>query len=229
MNQEQARIQEEELDKLLESGLLISLEKKEELESFLKKASEIISSPIPNSEKGKNKLYTEYKDSMKNYGKTLGETTYNFGLTEDEYKTIRKIIYQELEYDRQDLFIALVVKENFFEVVEKGGQHKKAFKENDVAIFEIDIHDITRISHLIGKYKVKGLNNMAVNYAEVVRKIGDISKVFENFNRRGEEMSEAGANWIHGLEKSDDAVEVEEEKVLVDKKIQPKNDSKKES
>jgi hypothetical protein len=231
MNQTQEQIQQEALEKLLDSGLLLEIDDKNVLDETLKKAASIITTPIPEKAEDKDKAFGEYRETMIKYGGTLSKIKFNFGLKESEYKLIRKIIFQELEYDRQDLFIALSVRDNFFDVVETAEWQKTKFKggEDAVEIFKIDIHDITRISHLIGQYKIKGLNKVATSYAEVIRKIGDISKIFEHYNKLGEQMSEAGGNWIQNLEKepvdeTEEKVEVNgEERVLVDKKIQPKS------
>jgi len=221
MNQLQQDLQNEQLKKLIESNIILNEEDRNSLDTILNDVDKLISTEIPKdiTEHNKNTLFEKCKEYMLTYGRTFSGVKYTFGLSEAEYKLIKKIICQELEYDRQDLFIALVVKENFFDAIEKSEDwHKEKFKtEDNIDFFYVDIHEITRISHLIGQYKIKGLNKVSSNYAEVVRKIGDISKIYEYYNNLGNHMRQKCDNWIKGLVDKTS----EEEKVLVNKTTKP--------
>ena len=231
MTPEQKQATDEQLQALLDSGIVLAKPVVEELQSILDKAHDIITAPMPSTNSEKDVAYAEYKETMISYGRTLGEVLYTFGLVEAEYKLLRNAICKELEYNRQDLFIAIVTKENFFDKIEsRSGWTQNKFSAKDgLEKFPIDIHDTTRISHLLSEYKVKGLTTSALTYANIVRKIGDISKVFEHFNQLGEAMSERGGNWVQGLSEEETAqeiasVESDEERVLVDTKLAPKGE-----
>lgn len=237
MTSGQKQVADEQLGSLLDSGIVLAKTKSEELQDILDNAHNIITAPMPKTNEEKDKVYAEYKETMMSYGKTLGEVSYTFGLLESEYKLLRNAICKDLEYNRQDLFIAIVVKDNFFDKIENrnGWQQNKFSAKDGLERFDIDIHDTTRISHLLSEFKVKGLTPPALTYANIVRKIGDISKVFEHFNQLGESMSESGGNWVQGLGEEDTAVEMsdamtetdlseDEERVLVDTKLAPKGE-----
>ena len=75
----------------------------------------------------------------------------------------------------------------------------------------MDITEITRISHLCGLVQINGLDEKADIYANLTKKIGDISKIFDIYNSKGKDLSEEGGNWIQGFEQYDkDSSEVEE-------------------
>ena len=210
---------------LVNSGIIINTDDSSVLDGILEKAYAIMEDKNLNTEDEKNKAFGEYRELAMSFGRTLGGVLYNFGVDENEYKLLKKVIMREIEYDRQDNHIGLLVKDEYFGAIEsKPGWQKTKFADG-VEILPCDINTTTRISHIFGQYKVKGLGGEAETYYEISKKIIDISKVFEYYNNMGEQMSVDASNWIQGLEPEEAIVEEitdGEEKVLVNKEVRPK-------
>lgn len=186
--------------KIIDSGLVINKEDSKTLDTILESAYSIIEDKEYNTNEEKDTAFEEYKELAMSFGRTLGSTLYNFGLDEGEYKLLRKIIMTDLEYDRQDIHFGLMVKDDYFNKVEARKDWTVTKFKKGVEILPTDINTVTRISHLFGQYKVKGLGSVAENYYEILKKITDVSKIFEYYNNMGEQMSKDASNWIQGLD-----------------------------
>lgn len=207
MTPEQIELHKKYVKELITTGLILDKPAVEKLDSILGSAYDLMEKEYTTNEE-KDNAFGEYKEIAMSFGRTLGETKYNFMLTEKEYKLMRKIIFREIEYDRQDLYFGLLVKDDFFGVVEsRPGWDKDKFKDG-VETVTTDINTITRLSHLCSMYKVKGLGEDAENFYEILKKITDISKSFEYYNNTGEQMSKDAMNWVQGLEEEEVMTEV---------------------
>lgn len=150
----------------------------------------------------KKKLINVYHEKIKEYGRTLSETSFKLKLTLGEYLFLKNTILTGLEYDRQNIFVALMVKDDFFVTDnEKSPVTTSIEFENDgnekTHTFEVNINTLTRISHLLSLYKSKGLMDSSSNcFANVVRKTIDISRVFDVYNKKGESIQIEGDNWL---------------------------------
>lgn len=206
MTQDQIEQHKNYVMKIINSGIVIKKEDVDALTKILEDVYKIIEDGVYNTEEEKNKAFGDYKELAMDYGRTLGSIQYNFGVDESEYKLLKKVIMRELEYDRENIHIGLMVKDEYFDKLEKSRSNFSSTKFMDnVEILPCDINTITRISHLFGQFKVKGLGGEAETYYEISKRIIDISKVFEYFNNMGEQMSKDAMNWIQGLE--EDVVE----------------------
>jgi hypothetical protein len=213
MNDNAKRIVEEQTLNLLNSGAVLSEKDKNILNDIVTKIGTIYETPISQEKEEREAQYNVYRDLITSYGKTLGETKYNLLLTKDEFLYLKNLILKRLDYDRQNLFVGLLVRDNFFYKYdsEKNATKTSLFTENQVEAFPLDINEITRISHLTGLHNIQGLDNKADLFANIIKKIGDISKIFDVYNSRGQELSEQGGNWLQGFEKYDtEEVEVEQ-------------------
>jgi hypothetical protein len=195
---------------LLEKALILDKDKIELLNSFEKQVNEFIQAnkdKANSEEEIKDKLYEDVKAIWNSYQDTLRDTLYNFNLTKHEFKLLKKIIFRELEYTEDNIFIALRVKNNFFDAVSEPNN-------SGLTTYNIKIDDIIFVHHLIKEYKVKGLTEDSYNFASLIEKIGEISKLFNMFNATSKELSTQVQNWTAGLTgpdlvESEDTVEVD--------------------
>ncbi len=215
MNENAKRLLEEQTLQLLENNKLINESDKTELTDLTNKIEDIYNTKISADASEREKQYAEYRDLIQSYGKFLGELKYNLSLDRDEYLFLKSLILNGLTYDRQNLFVALLIRDEFFYVVDSEKSHSKTslFKESDFTTFSLNITEITRISHLSGMFEIKGLDKKADIYASIVKKIGDVSKVFEVYNTRGQDLSERGGNWLQGFEVYENTESVDVEQV----------------
>lgn len=208
MTPDQRKQLEEVVNGLLEGDVVLSPEFKTPLLDISSKLDEYIANTSTINiqtitEEEKDKLYADYKDKMKVLYEAFKGTKYNFTLSEEEYKFLRKQICEKLKYNRQDNVIAVRVKENFFKVAEENKIYKAIADET----FQVSIDDMTLISHLNSKIELNGINQDNYSFATITEKIGAISRVYEYFDMRGAEISEAIQNWFAGLETSSPEIE----------------------
>lgn len=220
MNDNAKRVLEEQTLLLLNSGAILTTEDRTALDEAITKISNIYATPISKDKAERDEQFKSYRDLITSYGKSLGEIKYNLLLSKDEYLYLKNLIINKLDYDRQNLFVGLLVRDNFFFKydTEKNATRTVLFAEGEVEAFPLDINEITRISHLTGLHTIQGLDKKADLFANVIKKIGDISKIFEIYNSRGQELSEQGGNWLQGFE-AYDTEEITAEQVTVKKSL----------
>lgn len=172
---------------ILESQAEISLDSKiQELDNFM-----LSNSGKGKSDKEKDDLYKSAQQLWKNYAAQLRDTKYNFHLNKDQYRFLTDLILQKLEYDVNTVFFAI-------ELTELLGSMKgiKFSNEKDLAVIPVNATEITYIYHLIAKHKVKGLTKDAYTFANILKRIGSISKIFNYYDTTGKNLSTDIQNWI---------------------------------
>jgi hypothetical protein len=196
------RVLEEQTLKLLTDNNIITEAVKLTLSELTNKIEKIYETTISPDHVEREKQYGEYRELIQKYGSSLGEVKYNLSLNKEEYMFLKALILNGLTYDRQNLFIGLLIRDEFFNTVDTESSYNRTslFKNNNTEIFSLNITEITRISHLTGLHTIKGLDKKADLYADIIRKIGEISKIFEVYNSRGQDLSERGGNWLQGFE-----------------------------
>lgn len=158
-----------------------------EIEAYIKE-----NSGKGKSETEKDELYKNAQEIWKGYASVLTETKYNFFLNRKQYKFLTDLILQKMEYDVNTVFFAI-------ELTNLLGEMKSSSNYNndvDLIAFPVNATEITYIYHLISKHKVKGLTNNSYLFAQVLRRIGDISKVFNYYDTAGKNLSTDIQNWV---------------------------------
>ena len=178
-----------------------------EFESKLDSGIENIESYMNNndgkgkSDQEKDELYKNAQELWRDYALTLKETQYNFHLNRTQYNFLTDLILKHIEYDVNTVFFAI-------ELTELLGVMRSVKYTNDTELISIPVNatEITYIYHLISPYKVKGLTKNAYTFAQVLRRIGDISKVFNYYDTAGKNLNGDIQNWVTAFE---DGVEIE--------------------
>ena len=215
MRENQKKIADEQALKLLESGIILTTTDKENLDNIIKEIETLYDSPISPDLTERNAQYETYKNLITKYSKTLADIKYNFIISKKEYLFMKSLIIDKISYDRQNIFVGLLVRDTFFYRYDTNKSSTKTalFSEKDIELFKMDITEITRISHLSGLQEIKGLYEKADIFANITKKIGDISKIFDIYNSKGKDLSEEGGNWIQQFDKYDSELIVEPEQV----------------
>ena len=215
MRENQKKIADEQALKLLDSGIILTTTDKENLDNIIKEIETLYDSPISPDLTERNAQYETYKNLITKYSKTLADIKYNFIISKKEYLFMKSLIIDKISYDRQNIFVGLLVRDTFFYRYDTNKSSTKTalFSEKDIELFKMDITEITRISHLSGLQEIKGLYEKADIFANITKKIGDISKIFDIYNSKGKDLSEEGGNWIQQFDKYDSELIVEPEQV----------------
>jgi hypothetical protein len=160
----------------------------------------------------KDNLYATAIEMWNQYATLLKNVKYTFYLNRKQYQFLTDLLLEKLEYDVNTVFFAIELTNMLGEWKEEG----TAKDDKTVKGYSSDATEITYIYHLIAKHKVKGLSHSSYRFAEVLQRIGDISKVIAYYDTHAKNFSKEIQNWVASFE---DGVVVE--------KIENKKKSKK--
>lgn len=165
------------------------------------------------SESEKDELYKDAQNTWKSYATYLRDVKYNFYLNRVQWKFLTDLIISKLEYDVNTVFFAI-------ELTDLLGNMKNVKYTNDIDLtgFPVNATEITYIYHLISPYKIKGLTKDAYTFAQVLRRIGDISKVFNYYDTAAKNLSTEIQNWVTAFE-DNVTLEIPKSEEIVEAKV----------
>jgi hypothetical protein len=172
---------------------LINTEFEQSLDSKIIEIKDFIRSNngrgLSNTEK--DNLYLSAQKLWKIFIEELKEAKYNFFLNRSQHKFLTDLVMNKLEYDVNSVFFAIELKE-LFEVLKES----KYKNDTDLVSYPVNATEITYIYHLISKHKVKGLTKDSYLFAEILMKIGNISKIFNYYDATGKNLSTDIQDWV---------------------------------
>lgn len=157
-----------------------------EVENFLKN-----NSGLGKTEIEKDELYKDAQQLWKSYAVSLRDSKYNFYLNKSQYKFLTDLILSKLEYDVNTVFFAIELTDMLATM-----KDMKFANEKDLVILPVNATEITYIYHLISKHKVKGLTKDAYIFANILRRIGSISKIFNYYDASSKNLSTDIQDWV---------------------------------
>lgn len=143
------------------------------------------------TESEKDELYKNAQILWRDFANVLKDTKYNFFLNRPQYNFLTDLILKKIDYDVNTVFFAI-------ELTDLLGTMKgvKFTDDNELKAFPINATEITYIYHLIATHKVKGLGKDAYTFAQVLRRIGEISKIFNYYDTAAKNSSTEIQNWV---------------------------------
>lgn len=171
-------------------------------------------------DKFKDELYAKGKSLWNQYAEILRDTNYTFYLNRKQYNYITSLLKDKLEYDVNTVFLAIELTDMLGEWL-MSEKHKD---DDDFKNFTADATNITYMYHLIAKHKVKGLTRDTYLFAEILRKIGDISKILNFYDTAAKNLSKEIQEWVASFEPEQEAeIAVDAESGTIKaKKLSPK-------
>lgn len=161
----------------------------ETLEKYLKETN-----GFGKTEEQKDMDYAHAQYLWKNYQHDLKSCKLNFIMDQNQYSLLTDLILKRLEYDTNTVFIAI-------ELVDLLGSMKGVkFQSDEMKSFQVTATEITYIYHLIQNHKVKGLSREAFTFAEILRRIGEISKIVSYYDTTAKNFTEQIATWALSLD-----------------------------
>lgn len=151
----------------------------------------------------KDSLYAGAKELWHQYAAVLRDVKYTFYMNRDQYKYITDLLIKKLEYDVNTIFYAIELS-NMLGTWHKVGSHKN---DEEIRTYTADATEITYMYHLISKHKVKGLTSDTYTFADILRKIGDISKVISYYDTEAKNLSKEIQEWVASFEPQDSKTE----------------------
>jgi len=209
-NEEAENLVKEFAEKLIDKNYVTTLnDKKENILNFLRKYdpnTDIIKNMV---EHDVDKVYAVSNYLVNSYIQYLNEMSFNFELSNKDYKFLNKILTQLIEYNGDDVFNYVELYENFWinvrEYVDKNAPQ-------EVYYFKVNIKMILILHHLIKNFKVKGNTDEFKCFRNILYRIAQTNKLFNAYNIIVERIKEDCKIWGAAL---DETIRVREEGVKV--------------
>lgn len=144
----------------------------------------------------KDELYGRAKELWRQYAAVLRDVKYTFYMNRKQFNYITTLLLQKLEYDVNTVFFAIELT-NMLGAWKKSGTGDS---DQEIKTYTADATEVTYLYHLIAKHKIKGLTSEAYLFAEVLRKIGDISKVINYYDTAAKNLSKEIQEWVASFE-----------------------------
>ncbi len=172
----------------LEESILDS--KIESITNFLKETN-----GFGKTDEQKDVDYAHAQSLWREYQKQLRSVGFNFYLDRPQYTLLSDILLKKLEYDVNNIFIAI-------ELTDLLGNMSgtKYSDDKEIKPFKVTATDITYIYHLIQNFKVKGLTKEAYTFSKILRKIGEISKLVNYYDAHAKNLTEEISKWALSLD-----------------------------
>lgn len=158
------------------------------------------------SEEYKDDLYSRAKELWQQYASALRDVKYTFWMNRKHFQYITSLLLEKLEYDVNTVFFAIELT-NMLGSWKKEGTNKN---DTEFKTYTADATEVTYMYHLIAKHKIKGLTNEAYMFADVLRKIGDISKVISYYDTAAKNLSKEIQTWVASFEPEPSKEEAEQ-------------------
>ncbi len=154
----------------------------------------------------KDGLYKSAQELWVEYAAALKDAKYNFYLNRPQHKFLTNLLLTKLELDVNTVFFAIELTDMLANM-----KDVKYTNDTDIIPFVVNTTEITYIYHLISKHKINGLTKDAYTFAQILRKIGDISKIFNYYDAAGKSLSTEVQDWVASFEEGVTREEVLEE------------------
>jgi uncharacterized protein YjaG (DUF416 family) len=153
------------------------------------------------TESEKDEFYQTAQKMWHDFVEAIKDAKFNFHLNRPQHKFLTDLILTKMEYDVNTVFFAIELTNMM-----AGLKEAKYTNDKDLLSFEVNATEITYIYHLISKHKVKGLSKDAYTFANVLYRIGNISKIFNYYETASKNLSTDVQNWVMTFE---DGIEYE--------------------
>lgn len=173
--------------------LLIDSLTENTLDSGIKGIEDFISSNDGKgiSDEQKDNLYKGGQQLWASYTSSLRDAKYNFYLNRIQYKFLTNLLLTKLELDVNTVFFAIELTDMLASM-----KDVKYINDVDIVPFAVNTTEITYIYHLISKHKVNGLCKDAYTFAQILRRIGEISKIFNYYDAANKRLAAEIQDWV---------------------------------
>ncbi len=173
---------------------LISLDYVEKMDSKYKELEKYMTTNCGygKSDIEKDELYSNAKELWNEYATSIRESIYNFYLNRKQYQYIITLLRDKLEYNVDTVFIAIDLTNML------GVWVNDSSVKDDITLkgYPVNATEITYIYHLISKHKEKGLTDRTYRFAEILRRIGEISKIVSYYDNIAKTLSKEIQQWV---------------------------------
>lgn len=151
------------------------------------------------SEVEKDQLYYSAQLAWKEYVQRLKGVKFTFYLNRKQYNFLTNLLISKLEYDVNTVFLAIELTDMLGKW-ELNKTNKEAKNDTEVKAYVSDATEITYMYHLISTFKPKGLTADTYLFAEILRKIGFISKIVGYYDNHAKALNKDIQDWCATFE-----------------------------
>lgn len=175
---------------------IIPSESESKMDSLIQELPEFLKNNrgIDLSEEEKDGLYVKAQDYIRELKRELRGVKFKFFLTRRQYNFLTTLILQKMEYNVDTIFYALELKDFMLSLRDLGFKDDVELKSCD-----LDATQLTLLYHLISTHKVKGITNEAWDFSNVLRRIGEISKLINYYNGSAENLQKDINEWVYNM------------------------------
>jgi hypothetical protein len=149
-------------------------------------------------EMSKQERYKDLTDTWNKFTSKLRSSKFNLPLTYSEFELLSNKITKEIEYTKDTLPFALLINAEYL------SKYKQvSFKNVENINTEITIDNLVKVIYLMDSVKVKGLSKSALTYYNIIRKFGEIHKVFNKYDIISKKLGESIQNFVTGIQTND--------------------------
>lgn len=177
---------------------IISEEDEKFLDDKIQEIKEFMSNNDGNgkSEEEKDKLYAQAQELWNELSGTSGRLNFvefNIVLNKEQYRYLTTLLRDKIEYDVNTIFFVLPLSKFLKEEMVEQGKYEN---DNEIKGFAISATDMTYMYHILSQHKVKGLKNSTFLFADVIRRIGDISKIINYYENASKDLATEIQDWV---------------------------------
>lgn len=147
----------------------------------------------------KDELYGHAQKLWNEVTVLLNEAKFGLILNKPQYIYMTNLLLEKMEYDVNLLFFAIELT-NMLGNMKMTKDSAKYTNDIDPIIYSLTATDITYLYHVLQQHKVKGLKAGSYTFAEIIRRIGDISKIFSYYDGESKDLSTKIQDWVVGFE-----------------------------
>lgn len=150
------------------------------------------------SEVEKDALYATAQNLYVEFKNYLREAKFNFFFNRAQYNLLTDLLLKKLEYDVNTLFIAMELNTMLKEL-----HNTKFVTDTELVEMKLTATELTYMYHLIQNHKVKGLCKEAYTFAELLTRIGNVSKIINFYDAKAKSLVEDIQKWALRFDGSD--------------------------
>lgn len=158
----------------------------------------------PNEEK--DSLYANAQKLWNELSLLLNNAQFGLILNRPQYIYMTNLLLEKMEYDVNLLFYAIELT-NMLGKMKMTKDSEKYTDDIHPIVYSLTATDITYLYHVLQQHKVKGLKTSSYTFADIIRRIGDISKIFSYYDNESKELSTLIQDWVFGFETKDSTKE----------------------
>jgi len=151
------------------------------------------------SEVEKDNLYYSAQTAWKEYVQKLKGMKFSIHLNRKQYNFLTNLLISKLEYDANTVFLAIELS-NMLGTWEISKTNKDVKTDVELKSYTADATEITYMYHLIATFKPKGLTSDTYLFAEILRKIGFISKIIGYYDNHAKSLNKDIQEWTATFE-----------------------------